>query len=180
MMQLSELHHHPSPLGQLIRLARRIAPPINLIFISGSYEKQDLLPAEAHGRHRMEKEDGVNPGNDKGLHVIQTTQENLPKENQPVDALRYEQQLELAKKKKEEQKKRFQKYKNQKINKKNQKEEDADVKASGKKAFANGKIQIVYHLWLEWKQWSVRNLERSIRVKERGGREERLLLHISR
>lgn len=52
MMQLSKQRRHPSLLGQLIRLAWRIGTPINLIFISGSYEKQDLLPAEAQGRHR--------------------------------------------------------------------------------------------------------------------------------
>lgn len=37
----------------------------------------------------MEKEAGVNPGNDERLHVIQTTKENLPKENQPVERVFY-------------------------------------------------------------------------------------------
>lgn len=35
------------------------------------------------------KEVGDNPGNDERLHVVQTTKENLPKENQPTEQVFY-------------------------------------------------------------------------------------------
>lgn len=38
---------------------------------------------------KKKEEAGVNPGNDERPHVIQTTEENLPKENQPAERVFY-------------------------------------------------------------------------------------------